>query len=41
MPATEQGRYIMSDAWVLYADAVEMLGQGRIRGAGTPAGEGN
>ncbi len=41
MPATEQGRYIMSDARVPYADAIEMPDQGRIRGAGTLAGEGN
>ena len=41
MLATERGRYIMSDAWVLYADAIEMPDQGRIRGAGTLAGEGN
>ena len=33
MLATERGRCIMSDAWVLYADAIEMLDQGRIRNA--------
>ncbi len=29
MLATERGRYIMSDAWTLYEDAIEMLDQGR------------
>ena len=33
MLSTERGRFIMSDAWVLYADAIEMLDQGRIRNA--------
>ena len=33
MLVTERGRYIMADAWTLYADAIEMLDQGRIRNA--------
>ena len=37
MLATERGRCIMSDAWVLYADAIEMLDQGRIRNAADKA----
>ena len=37
MLATGRGRYIMSDAWELYADAIEMLEQGRIRNAADKA----
>ena len=37
MPATERGRYIMSDARVPYADAIEMPDQGRIRNAADQA----
>ena len=37
MLATERGRYIMSDAWVLFEDALEMLEQGRIRNAADKA----
>ena len=37
MLATERGRYIMSDAWVLYEDALEMLRQGYIRNAADKA----
>ena len=33
MLATERGRYIMADAWVLYEDAIEMLEEGRLRNA--------
>ena len=37
MLTTERSRYIMSDAWELYADAIEMLEQGRIRNAADKA----
>ena len=37
MLSTQRGRHIMSDAWVLYADAIEMLEQGRIRNAADKA----
>ena len=37
MLSTERGRYIMSDAWAMYADAIEMLDQGRIRNAADKA----
>ena len=37
MLSTERGRFIMSGAWVLYADAIEMLDQGRIRNAADKA----
>ena len=37
MLSTERGRFIMSDAWTLYADAIEMLNQGRIRNAADKA----
>ena len=37
MLATERGRYILADAWTLYEDAVEMLGQGRSRNAADKA----
>ena len=31
MPESERGRYLIADAWGLQADALEMLGQGRLR----------
>ena len=37
MLSTERGRYIMSDAWAMYADAIEMLAQERIRNAADKA----
>ena len=37
MLSTDRGRYIMSDAWTLYDDAIEMLAQGRIRNAADKA----
>ena len=37
MLATERGRYIMADAWVLYEDAIEMLEEGRLRNAADKA----
>ena len=37
MLSTERGRYVMSDAWTLYADAIEMLELGRIRNAADKA----
>lgn len=37
MLTTERSRYIMPDAWELYADAIEMLEQGRIRNAADKA----
>lgn len=37
MLATDRGRYIMADAWVLYEDAIEMLEEGRLRNAADKA----
>ena len=37
MLATERGRYVMADAWVLYEDAIEMLEEGRLRNAADKA----
>ena len=37
MLATERGRYIMADAWVLFEDAIEMLDEGRLRNAADKA----
>ena len=37
MLETDRGRAIMADAWTLYADAIEMLDQGRIRNAAEKA----
>ena len=37
MLVTKRGRYIMADAWTLYAGAIEMLDQGRIRNAADKA----
>ena len=33
MPETERGKYLISDAWSLHDDALEMLSQGRLRNA--------
>ena len=37
MLETERGRVLITDAWALYADAIEMLEQGRIRNAAEKA----
>ena len=37
MLETERGRVLINDAWTLYADAIEMLEQGRIRNAAEKA----
>ena len=37
MLETERGRVLITDAWALYADAIEMLEQGHIRNAAEKA----
>ena len=37
MLETERGRVLITDAWTLYADAIEMLEQGHIRNAAEKA----
>ena len=37
MPETERGKYLISDAWSLHEDALEMLSQGRLRNAAEKA----